>query len=426
LKRIFGFLALALFLPLSAHATEMVIQRDSSNIATKMDGANLLSWSPDGNFLACGWFLHVWDLQIAALLKPINPPREDMLQLRWINNHVLHADYMSAANNWKINRADAKIERIREFTPYPPTPENGSLKFHNGVLLSPNQKYFLSHDSHQEGKICLWNAATVKLLKTMNVYVSNDYATFHQTFWLPDSTHFIQTAHRQIELWNAETGRRERIFTKPLQPSLQAETTSGLLLRAISPEGKYLAATAQDNEKVSKIFVFEIGSGKLLRTIVTTTIHDVGFSSNGALLAIGITWPKSHTEIWNWRIDEKPRTIIPDVAVYDSLDGAWSPDNSRIAIGTENYIAIYKATTGELLTTMATQTANDAKEFALNPPDWLIWTPQGYFSAPDHGHKRVRWEENGKMIPLDSPRDKALRAKFYNPKMVAESIAGAS
>jgi WD40 repeat protein len=257
----------------------------------------------------------------------------------------------------------------------------------------------------------------------MIVYDSKDYETFHQTFWLPDNTHFIQTAHRQIQLWNAKTGRRERIFTTPLQPSLQAETTNELLLRAISPGGKYLAATEQDNkEKVSKIFVFEIGSGKLLRTIVATTVHDVGFSSNGALLAIGITWPRSHTEIWNWRIDEKPRTIIPDIAVYDSLDGAWSPDNSRIAIGTENCITIYETTTGELLATMATQTANDAKEFAANPPDWLIWTPQGYFNAPDHGRKRVRWEEDGKLIPLDSPRDKVLRAKFYNPKTVAQAI----
>lgn len=409
------------------HAAQITILHDQPD---QLVGANFVSWSPDERYLACGWFLHVWDLQTATLLKPVDSPQGELFNLHWKNNNLLQTGYANSINWWTINASSGNMARFKEIVPNWKTVEHERAPFYiNGIFTSPDEKYFLSLDGNLSQKYLLWRTDTQSVIKTISLEGANKSVSYHVTKWLPDNVHFISASQAAIELWNAQSGRRERSFRLQDQPPTYDEYSgkplNGIYFRAISPNGKYLAATDQEGNKPgTALFIFDIKTGKLLKTIKTTALKNAGFSEDSVSIATGGDYPTPHTEIWNWRSDATPRTIIPTTGLFDSLSGIWSPNGKRIAIGTQQHIAIYDVSSGNLCVTLAVQGASDAKEFSQAQPDWLIWTPQGYFSAPDRGRKRVRWKENGKLIPLDSPRDKELRQKFCNPQMVAKAISG--
>jgi len=392
-----------------------------------MMGENTLCWSPDGRFLT-GSPLQIWDLRHATT-TPANPdPRymDAVSHLYWINNTTLRTENKSIFW-WRLNAAGNAFTRFKKTTlGFIQKGQDAAALIANAgktVKASPDAQWLLVEETNSRGALTLWDAAGKNKIRSLQI-VDNLFG-LDDFFWMPDSIHFIAPTERGLEIWNAQTGQRKTIIAPlPNSPLYQkaSNTNPPVRLVAVSPDSKFLAAT-NAGEYSKGLQIWNTASGKLVRIIPSPDRSNAAFSPDGNRIAIGSSYQKNETEIWNWRDGQKPITTLPALGLAGygwQASPAWSADSKRIAVGNDDVIQIFGATTGKLLAKIATGEMNDTPQ----PNDWIIWTPQGYFSAPDHGRKRVRWREDAKIIPLDSPRDKELRKKFCNPRMVAKAIMG--
>jgi WD40 repeat protein len=233
--------------------------------------------------------------------------------------------------------------------------------------------------------------------------------------WFPGSIRFAISSELGIEIWDAPRAKLLRVI-KPLADWKRVDSFGGppvMEAQAISADGRYLAGKpCEIREPLTAIW--DTATGKCLR-VLKGEGHPV-FSPDGQYLLL-------KNVVYKWRSDGAPavlRLVPANESEQPVISGPWSPDGRRIYSSGAKYVQMYDAASGELV---ASHTIGGTQRKA-NYNDWLIWTTGGYYSAPDAGKARVRWKENGQLIPYGSARDKALRKKFYQPKKVAEVLTG--
>jgi len=437
-----------------------------------MAGGKKLAWSTDGTFLAQGPYLLIWNLQKALQVENLSFEinKDKAAQLYWKSKDELLSTFIYPSW-WTLDPVGKHFVRSKQL----PQPGynaryNNPLSKHEWTFISPDGRWMLTHDKtsystkndSEQTSFNLYGPSggtpthSIEILNKAHLVIpKGKYLPYLTAEWLPDSIHFLVTTIHGIEIWNAQTSSRERLIKAPADFFPDDGNISGtsisMKLLCVSPDGQYLAATSALKRKYYSVGIWDVKTGQLLKIIPASFNQAASFSADSKRIAFTEVTGKYSSaphipkiEIWNWRQDKKPLAEIEptgQVTEYWNEVPAWSPDSKRFAIATNEDIEIYNSMNGKLLAKMVTgikvsDTGRSQKwintkirpfrdpyyPFVRN--DWLIWTPQGYFSAPDRGRKRVRWEENGKLIPLDSPRDKELRKKFCNPRMVAKAILG--
>ena len=412
-------------LHISSVATGVVVEQ----MPGAFGGGSSLAWSPGNDFLASGSALRIWDLRRATALRPSSQKSDYLNRLRWKDAVTLQTDGSENAALWKVNESTQSLALQKRVAPAFSAGPNETGSFRNGVFLSPDGALMLTNakDYNELGTLYLWDGTGQKLLRKIEVPQSNQgYSKFVALFWLPDSARFLVETRRGLEIWNARQGTRE--FTLEPLPDWPVPTSSlnpvSIMAMAISPDGKWVAGLpfwmpGKSLVKATAIWNIESDTPDAARLSRVIAASGPGsFSPDSELLSIG-------AEIWRWKTGDKPGVILSGVGFSD--DGSqiwlnaprWSPDGARLAISSGASVQIFQVKSGRRLGYLATSGGNTP---ASN--DWLMWTPDGYFSAPDRGHRRVRWRENGVLLPYGSPRDRALRAKFLQPALVAKRLSG--
>lgn len=402
-----------------------------SSMPGTMRGGDTLVWSPDGKHLVGGSHLQVWDMERAALLQP--SPSDYLLRARWLNNTTIQTENLNRADSWSVDAKNQKFALSKSIAPGFSKGQIAADRYHNEVFLSPDGKMLLTNakDFNKRGTLYVWDASGQKLLKTIEVNKRENGSVDNVSLtWLPDSKRFVTSTRSGIEIWNVALGKRETLLKVPADyppPATPDYPYSRIMLKAVSPDGKYFATSNPQGEAHGMDVWDMTSTPRRIRTLSTKLRRNASFSPDGKWLAIGdfIDESQGRTEVWKWREGTKPHFILPVLGLAGSSAQeapAWSPDGNRIAIGAQGATEVFDANNGKLLGRLAIGGAGRDEDKS----DWLMWTPEGYFSAPDGGRKRVRWMEGGVLLALDSPRDKQLRKEYFQPSRVGKILSGAT
>ncbi|GHO76365.1 hypothetical protein KSD_41360 [Ktedonobacter sp. SOSP1-85] len=258
--------------------------------------------------------------------------------------------------------------------------------------------------------------------------------------WSPDGKYLLVVAQSKIYVFDAQTTERVRILTLPSETTstnshlLSSSTTHGTFFSnlvslsggfyfkdlALSPDGKYIAATYHGSNPRTPLFIWNAHDGTLIKTldIFPHGITGLSWSPDSASLAT-LVYPSaqdaqmSTAMIWsttNWsKLWEHPNVLnlswspnSEQIAVVDG-DGAtgmgtairlvdahtgqpikplraenniisanWSPDGSRIEVEVQSVhtnIQILDASNGTLLYTFGETGYNG------------VWSPNGKYIA---------------------------------------------
>lgn len=416
------------------HTASSTTGKTLREMPTAMSGGDALAWSPNGKYLASGSELRIWDMQAAQLLQP---PAQQLLYLvraLWKDDTTLQTENLQAANVWRVDANSQKFSRVENIKPFFTPRKNASEEEKEmaemldvgKVLLSPDGQLLLSgaRGANSEGALNVWDVKARKLLRAIRIHPATQYLGEPEISWLPDNARFVLTTKRGLEIWSTQSGAREKLIAPPADWPRREDYTprTPMQLKAISPDGKYLVAAGQS--ETLGVGVWDLASTHLLRRVLSAANNNAAFSPDGQTLALGFYQENDagiqmHTEIWDWRDGKKPRAILPARGDGEGTL-AWLPDGKRLAIGEQNAIAIYDVASKKLLARLSI----GGKNIKPDASDWLITTPEGFFSAPDGGKKRVRWMDNGVLLPLDSPRDRELRTQFFQPEKVGKILGG--
>lgn len=207
-----------------------------------------------------------------------------------------------------------------------PSANSNQLK---AVAISPNEKLYASGDL--DGKIKIWEAATGKLLASLNRGHPTEMA------FTKDNKHLVITGFTPAEAYNIQTGKSILLGSYDFSPGL-----------AISTDGKWIAINGQyyGEKGGSSIRIYNAATFQLADTIAQTFLNDeLKFSHNSKMLALfgGVTM-----KLWN--IEQ--RKITSTFEGHDSrvIDFEFSENDSQILTTSDDSTArIWETSTGKQL-----------------------------------------------------------------------------
>ncbi len=388
-------------------------------------GGSSWSWSPDGRFLAGGSGLKVWDAKRGVLLQ--TPSGGYLTRSRWTDAKTLLTENLQAATTWQIDASSTRLTQQKSVAPHFPVDTNSnSADYSDNAFLSPDGQTLLTNafgwnsKHNQQGAVYVWDATGQKILRTIQIIDDKSRLGRLDIFWLPDSRRFLVATIKGLEIWDVQDGRRVALLAAPKSWPQPKEIYENLTLQmlAMSREGKYVLAQGAIGD-IRKSAVWDTNSGQIVRVLPFAVGGGSSFSPDGTLII-------SDQNLYRWRTGKKPQLTLPqfssspDASSWNQTAPAWSPDGARIVMCSPDAAVVYSAHDGRLLARLSV--GGDYRE--MDAKDWLITTSDGFFSAPDKGRKRIRWRENGVLIPLGSPRDRALRRKFYQSSRVSSVLMG--
>jgi WD40 repeat protein/uncharacterized caspase-like protein len=334
-------------------------------------------FSRDGfRIVSGGVSLQQWDAGTAQLLSTTLAPEQGTSSLAFSNDGSRVVWKMPDGKGLKF--ADAQTGRvISTFL--------GHTETVSVAAISPDGSRIASGGGFNEKSVKLWEASTGHLLRTIPIASVNAIALS------PDGTRLlVGSFNKTAELWDLATGQRIRTFAH----------TAAVWALAFSSDGTRIL-TGDAAERTSKVFLWDVASGKLLRTLsghTASIFGGVAFSPDGKFALSG-SYDKT-LKYWDLETGQLVRSIESD---GDSP--AFSPDGRRALNGD----AIWDLATGNRLVSII-KSAND---------QWLAMTPEGFFAASEHGAEMLSVARGIDVWSIDQ-----FYQSLYRPDLVREKLAG--
>lgn len=294
-----------------------------------------VAWSPNGNYLAAGrgasgfiWEVENWNL-IRRLVDERNGGITDITWSR--DSNFIASGGSTTVILWEAGTGDLII----------------TLQGHTGMVMavtwSPDGRYIASgaDASLRDRSIKVWDMETRSLASTIRDDVCQVPGGVFSVEWSPSERYLASSdGCGFIRLWDLET--RKEIWRA------RREVLSTL---SWSPDSRYLAARDNDNGIVQTTGIWEVETGKRIRTLNGAGISVVWSPSGRYLAAVGGRFPNFHIRIWDPETGELVRMIDePNRVAINAL--AWSPDSRFLASGggdTDGPIKIWDVETGNLV-----------------------------------------------------------------------------
>ncbi len=348
--------------------------RDFGGDTESLDDAIL---SQDGSrVISGGVSLQQWDAGTAQLLGTLPAPEQGTFSLAFSKDGSLVLWKMPDMKALRL--VDARTGRvISSFL--------GHTEPVSAAAISPDGSKIASGGGFNEKTIKLWQASSGHLLRTLPM------ASVESMAFSPDGTKLLAGSFNKVaELWDVATGQRIRAFAH----------SAPVWALAFSSDGSRIL-TGDSAERTSKVFLWDVASGKLMRTLSGHTdsiFGGVAFSPDGKFALSG-SYDKT-LKYWNLETGQLVRSI-------ESNGGspAFSPDGRRALHGN----AIWDLASGERLVTII-KSAND---------QWLAITPEGFFAASEHGAEMLSVVRGIDVWSIDQ-----FYQSLYRPDLVREKLAG--
>jgi WD40 repeat protein len=287
-----------------------------------------VAFSPDGKRLAAArsvGTVSIWDVETGKPTAASADPDAWVRELRFLDRDRLRVSANQAiVFDWRTGKL---LERSVE----PKEP----AQF--GYAMSPDGRLLTVPD--WRGPIRLFDATTGAEVKKLEGH-SN---LAEPLIFSGDSARLYSRGHDQtVRGWDISTG-------KELFKADFGHATSGDRL-AVSPDGKWLAASAQDGEQ-TVVQVWDAATGKAGLRFAPPKghVYRLAFSPNGTLLATtgGEGWgnnAKGWLVLWDLQTGTNRRTLTTPTGLLSTL--AFTPDGRSVITGGDA-IRVWELATGQ-------------------------------------------------------------------------------
>jgi WD40 repeat protein len=216
----------------------------------------------------------------------------------------------------------------------------------------------------------------------------------------------------QIALWNVETGRQmwavRTMKTAGRYGGVTKAMTGGssLLHTAVfSPDERTLMSAEHDAVRLR-----DTATGGILKEFPNpagNVIYALGFSPDGKYALGG---GEDAVRLWDVESGMEAKTYVGHTGKVLSV--AFSPDGKHIlSAGDDASARMWNVETGEEVATM----------IQFRDGEWIITTPNGYYSASEKGDQYLQVKVGGKDYTIEQ-----LRESFYRPDLVKAALSGGS
>ncbi len=369
-------------------------------------GSSQVQWSPGGQYLVGGPQLIVWNAKNGHLIAEHVLSNLHRYELR--DDQTVQSSRYEAAEIWSI--PDGK--RLAEIRPVS-TKKNSDVLggYSNGVSLSPNGKWFLTTtpgDDYADKSLYVWDAANQKILRKIENFGNSGNLDEH--LWLPDSRRIVRGTSKGMELWNVETGKKEREWRDPVDRRYEGEYSGDALTPvAVSKDGRRLAVHAGRNRVV---LIYDLETGQHRSTILTRDGYKARFSPDGDIL-----WILNERGLEAWRVSATQEKIETPAIVLPEARGngfSFSPHGKLVALASDKSVEIWSVAKKAKVLTIYLLGGDSQK----SSRDWIAVTPEGYYDASPAGEARLRWRQGNKFWPVAKSR-----TQFRRPDLVQQALS---
>lgn len=366
-----------------------------------LGGASQVQWSPDGNYLAGGNNLLLWDAHTGELL--INNPNARMQTFTWRDPRTLQSS-TGLAQVWRMPEGTLLEQIVPPHTVQKHMPD----EFWCVNLAPDGLTYLTAPDEMNNKSLFVWDALKHQMIRKIEGFFTDfgSVLELETVIWLPDGHRIVRGIQTGMELWDVETGTRERTWHDPVDPS----SNHALAPRAVSRDGHLLAVVAGRNRA---LLVYDLRSGQVKHTILTHDPSKTKFSYDGSTL-----WVLGQDGLEEWQIpgdgnpttSQKPSRVIRGT-VGESFD--FSPDGKLVALSSNDGVQIWNVERGAKVATFYLL----GRWSEPLTRDWIAITPEGYYDSSSGGEARLRWRDRDQFWPVEQSR-----AQFHRTDLVQKAL----
>lgn len=296
------------------------------------------------------------------------------------------------------------------------------------IALSPDGKLVAGADG---SKIELLDLRSRKTLHTLTGFGG----LMPSLTFAPDGRLLASTDNSAIRLWDVATGHRMQTLTT-------GNPYGASVYMAFSPDSTLVASRDHDSGTID---IWDTRTGQHLRGLAGhgPTHGAFIFSPDSKTIAVG--GHEAEIDLWNVATGQKERTITTQSGGRPRMAMAFAPDGQVLATEAQDGAAqFWNVADGSLRATLMTfpapRPARTAK--APNPaiahtasqtgpgsgagfgsasplPDWIAYTPAGYYDSSPGAARFIRWRDGEKLWPAER-----YEATFHRPDLVQKALAG--
>jgi WD40 repeat protein len=378
------------------------------------DLVNFMTFSPDGKTLAttCNKIIKLWEISTGRLIRSFEGHTDRIHALAFSPDGKTMLSVSNSDKTMKLwNVSTAQIIHSLNIENPGYFGDVGPLNF---PAFSPDGEMLISESTDAYGRsdrmIKYWKVSTGELIRSFNLPTNKTSAIIALS---PDQKTLASVSYNNtFTLWEMDTGRFIRSWeadAKNLPRSFEGHSQPVYYL-TFSPDGKMLVSMSGDKT----IKLWEVSTGRYIRTFEGTGFKLIAFSSDGRLLIAGVTSQIQHSfNFWELSTGRLVRSVEVDYS--GSYAAAVSPDGSRLATSTHarapsDYygIAILSARTSSQLATLA----------SFDDGNWIAFTPDHYYQSSPEASKYVSW-----LGQYMRPHDESyIKSQFNFPGMVEAKL----
>jgi len=255
----------------------------------------------------------------------------------------------------------------------------------SSVAFSPDGKTVAS--GSWDKTIKLWNVVSgseLMLLKAHSDRVSS-------VVFSPDGRTLAAGGYDSITLWDVDSGRKLRTFEDLSSRSV-----------VFSPDGKMLASGNRDNT----IKLWDVASGRELNTLKGhfTWVSSVVFTPDGKTLASGSFDQK--IKLWDVASGRELETLPGHTAWVNSM--TFIGDGQMLASASQDgTIKLWSVPSGKELATL----------IAVDQKDWIIVDNESRVDASANSQRLMYWLVGDELIDFDQ-----LKQRYYEPGLLVKLL----